>query len=397
MIETNGHSENNDMNTSFRIAVASAAAMSAGLGIGRFAYTPILPEMMQGLGLSASAAGALASANLIGYLAGAIAATSKFVSGSRKFWLILALFINAFALIAMGLTDGFNLQLATRFINGVASAFVFVFSLALLLEASPPAQHPTLSAIHFSGVGAGVILSAALVGVLTTFQFTWPVLWFGCGLCCLAIAAVVGWIVEDKKQSTTPAKPVHSQTSARARKSIIIAYGLFGFGYIITATFLIALVRNSKELAEIEPWIWAIFGLSVMPSVFFWNRIAKYKGVYFAFALACIAEAFGVLLSIAWPTALGLVITAVLLGGTFAGVTALGMTAIRMLQTADARRDIALMTVSFGIGQAIGPILAGYTADLTGHFALATACAAVALLGSALIVASLTAAHRKSA
>ncbi len=366
--------------------MGGAVALGAGLGIGRFAYTPILPEMMAALKMSAASAGAIASANLIGYLIGAIAAMSSRISGPKKLWLLGALCANAIALILMGLVPEFNSQLAIRFLNGVASAFVFVFALDMVLADAPPSSHQKLSAIHFSGVGAGIVISAVVIGVLLQRNYSWSMLWFACG--GLSILAIIFVALTNRNSSTaaniTTAVPTEAKSSARGL--IIAAYGFFGFGYIITATFLIALVRQSTALMQIEPWLWVVFGLSAMPSVAFWNGVAKSRGVYLAFAIACIVEAIGVLASILSPTPIGLVSSAFLLGGTFAGVTALGMAAIRAIPTTSPRREIAAMTVSFGVGQVAGPIFAGYTADISGSFVLATIAGAVALLISAGLV-----------
>src|SRR6185436_4168996 len=134
------------------LAVGGLLAMAAGIGIGRFVYTPILPPMVEALGLSKSAAGLIASANFVGYLAGALLAAWPGLPGTRRGWLLGALAANAFCLAAMGATEQIASFLVLRLIAGIASAFALVFSSALVLDRLARTGHSALSAVHFAGV-----------------------------------------------------------------------------------------------------------------------------------------------------------------------------------------------------------------------------------------------------
>src|SRR5215470_17662644 len=157
--------------SSFRLALAGLGALAAGLGIGRFVYTPILPVMVQALGLSASEAGIIASANFLGYLAGAIAARSRHIRGSRRTWLLTALAVNGGAIVAMGATTALTHHLMLRFVAGAASAFILIFASALVLDS--PTAGDGASSVHFAGVGFGIIISAATVALLFYFGVSW--------------------------------------------------------------------------------------------------------------------------------------------------------------------------------------------------------------------------------
>jgi predicted MFS family arabinose efflux permease len=164
---------------------------------------------------------------------------------------------------------------------------------------------------------------------------------------------------------------------------LIIAYGLYGFGYVITATFIVAIVRATPAIRALEPVIWIVFGLSAAPSIGVWTYIARCAGLPTAFALACIVEAVGVLASVAWQTATGIFVAAVLVGGTFMGLTALGLIWARQLAAGDPRRALAMVTGAFGLGQIIGPAFAGMLSDRLGSFLVPSIAAAVALLAAA--------------
>ena len=336
--------------------------MAAGIGVGRFVYTPILPPMVEALGLSKSAAGLIASANFVGYLAGAIVATLP-LPGSRRTWLLGALTVNAAGLAAMGLANSLALFLALRLVAGIASAFALIFASALVLDRLAEAGRSGLSAVHFAGVGTGIAASAALVATLGD----WRVMWFASAGLAIVASVAVALMIPSEQRAAQRAKP-----SGNAPWPLITAYGLFGFGYIITATFIVAEVRGSKELAQLEPYIWVLFGLSAAPSVALWTALGRRWGILNAYAVAAIVEAAGVAASALWTSPATVIAAALLVGGTFMGLTALGLIA--------AAGRIALMTAAFGAGQIVGPLFAGYLFDLTGSLALPSLAAAAALL-----------------
>src|SRR3954469_22400813 len=155
------------------VAMGGLLAMAAGIGVGRFVYTPILPPMVEALGLTKSEAGLIASANFVGYLLGALLAAVR-LPGSRRTWLIVALTLNALALALMGFGSSLPAFLALRLIAGVASALALIFASALVLDRLALAGRGRLSAVHFAGVGIGIAVSAAVVAML----HDWRTMWF---------------------------------------------------------------------------------------------------------------------------------------------------------------------------------------------------------------------------
>jgi len=365
----------------YALAIGGMLAMAAAMGIGRFVYTPILPEMIADLGLSTSVAGFIASANFVGYLVGAVAAAWPAFSSAPRNWLLLALAISAGTTMAMGWGEGLVWQSALRFIGGVASAFVIVCSSTLVLRRLTVADGPLPPAIHFAGVGLGIALSSVAVAILTGADVSWRLAWLTTGAIALTAIPFVAWLigpteVENPATPSTTDKP----QDPRPLRLVIIAYGLFGFGYVITATFIVTIVREDPALAVIEPWVWLLVGLTAIPSVALWSWLATKVGLLTAFAAACVLEAIGVALSTELPSTLGLALSAALLGGTFMGITALGLTAARNLSGSQPQRAIALATASFALGQAIGPMVAGIMVDQLGSFRPPTLMAAAALM-----------------
>jgi len=365
------------------LAIGGLIAMASAVGIGRFIYTPILPPMAEALHLTKGEAGLIASANFLGYLAGAVAAASARLGGSPRAWLLVALAGSAVTTGAMAWPEGMSAFLALRFIGGLASAYVLVLASSLVLERLAASGHGRLSAIHFSGVGIGIVLSALLTWALTAGQLGWRAMWVGGGVLSLAGLAAVAALVPGQDATRPPTANAATNPADARLRLLTVAYGLFGFGYVITATFIVVIVRGSPQAAPIEPAFWLVLGLAAIPSVALWVAAGRRYGVLTAFAAACIIEAAGVFASVAWPGVMGLLVASVLLGGTFMGLTALGLIAARDLAPAGARRWVGTLTAAFGLGQIVGPIVAGYGYDLTGSFFLPSMVAVLALVVSA--------------
>ena len=364
-------------------AIGGLLAIAAAIGIGRFVYTPILPPMIEALGLNKAQAGLIASANFFGYLIGALLAAMPTLPGSPRFWVLAALSVSALTTAAMGLSEAMPAFLALRFAGGAASAFVLIIASTLVLERLAEAGRSGLSALHFAGVGSGIAVSAALVAALLRLGQPWPILWLASGtLSAAALFAVAGLLPSRAPSVAKPGLRARPELDPRLRR-LITAYGLFGFGYIITATFLVAIVRGAPAIQALGAVIWIVFGLAAAPSVALWTRIAKRLGIPGAYALACVIEAAGVLASVARQTAGGIFAAAILVGGTFMGITALGLIQARALATDDPRSALAMMTAAFGFGQIIGPYFAGIVSDRLGDFTVPSMAAAIALLVAA--------------
>lgn len=371
-----------------RLALGGMLALAAAIGIGRFIYTPLLPPMVEALSLSKGQAGLIASANFAGYLLGAVLAAAPRLPFGQRTGLLLALATSGLTTALMALPSGMAEFLLLRLIGGAASAFVMVLASALVLERLAEAGHGRLSALHFAGVGTGISASAVLTWWQTAVGGDWRVMWIGGGvLSALGLVAAM-WLIPDV--APRPAsRPVSSADGAPSRLALSTAYLLFGFGYVITATFLVAIVRASPEARELEPVFWLILGIAAIPSVAVWTVVGRRIGVMPAYAVACLIEAAGVIASVASTGAVALAAAAAILGGTFMGITALGLIAGRSLPGGDPRQTLAILTAAFGCGQIVGPVVAGYGHDATGSFLLPSMVAAGALVLSALIAMAL--------
>lgn len=370
--------------TPLSLAIGGLLAMAAGIGVGRFVYTPILPPMVEALGLSKSQAGLIASANFAGYLAGALLAAVR-LPGSRRTWLIGALIVNALALAAMGATTSLALFLLLRFAAGLVSALCLIFASALVLDRLAVAGRGRLSAVHFAGVGLGIAGSAVLVALFAD----WRTMWLASGaLALLAVVAVPMLVPPDLPGSQIRTAGVQ-QPLPPGFAPLAVAYFLFGFGYIITATFIVAQVRGTPAIAALEPYVWVVVGLSAAPSVALWTGLGARLGIRRTFAITAFVEAAGVAITALWVTSTTVIVAGVLVGGTFMGLTALGLIAARE-GSGDPRRRIALMTAAFSAGQILGPTFAGYLYDRTGSLSAPSLAAAAGLVIAGFLTLSTT-------
>ncbi len=368
----------------WRVALAGMVAIAVAMGIGRFAYTPILPGMMEELSLSASGAGLIASANYLGYLLGAIAAGGSWAAGREASLSLWALLASGLLCAAMALTDSVAVFALLRFVAGIASAFVLVFASTLVLARLAQAGRSDLQALHFGGVGIGIVLSAATIAALVADHDPWQASWLAAAALSLIGVAAYRALRGPAPAAAGQAPKEGALEFSPALVKLIIAYGLFGFGYIVTATFLVAIVRQGGGSRLFEAAVWMVTGLAGLPSVFAWNLLVPRTGLAGAFALGCAVEATGVVASVGLPGAAGPLIGGAILGGTFIAITALGLQAGRRLAGEAPRKALALMTAIFGIGQVAGPLVAGVLADWSGSFVVASLLAALSLLAAAL-------------
>ncbi|KZL18570.1 YbfB/YjiJ family MFS transporter [Pseudovibrio sp. WM33] len=372
-------------------AVGGCLAMAAVMGIGRFVYTPVLPFMLQDGTLNEVNAGFVASSNYLGYLLGALLAARAPLPGGPYRIFMIALITSTVVTFFMAFSLGAYWFVVIRFLAGLASAYAFVLVANIVMQRLAETRSLHLFPIHFTGVGIGIAGSSLMIEWLDTSLESSSQLWIASGALSLLLSLSVPFLLPPRKElhprSTSHAIQAETTTKPLNLSAwrLIFAYGCFGFGYVITATFLGALASSTPELAPMKSLGWLLVGLAIIPSVFFWEKLAVRIGYGRAIAVACTLEAIGVALSVLTPTIAGLSAAAILLGGTFVGITSIGLVEARRLASSNPRQIVGLMTAAFGLGQMFGPSFAGYLYELNGDFLLASLVAAGALILAALL------------
>ena len=378
--------------SAMRAAFAGVCALALAIGLGRFFYTPVLPPMLEAGRISASEGGLAAGANFLGYLLGALAASSPRFSARRYRWTAyVALPACGVTLLLSGLWMGFVPFAIIRFAGGVASAFSMVFVSAIVMRIFQDNNRPGLFSLYFSGVGFGIVFAAMIVPLASASWLGWPAMWYAAGAIALLLWLVTLVLLPASAVASEPlphsvdGQPQSPAGFAAAFWVLLIGYGFFGFGYSVSATFLNTIAKADPVLAPAEPWVWFVVGLSGIPSIWAWNRLVGRIGLAYTYSIACFVEAAGILLLLWHATPATLLVSGLTLGATFMAVTALGLAKARSMATHKAAAALALMTASFGLGQMIGPVLAGFLFESSGSFAMALAAAITALAATVVL------------
>lgn len=367
------------------IALAGTLLLAAAIGIGRFAYTPLLPSMQEALGWTVSQAGDVASANYLGYMVGALIASVLGHRRERWRWLLAGMIVSASTTAAGVTLESFAAWIVVRFLAGLASAFCLVLGTAVVIEFLTSRSRPQLGALHFAGVGTGIVASVIVIELARLAHLSMYGQWAVLGIVAFLMLAGSWLTLRTLSDGTvlahasTQAAPRYTPMS-RTLKRLIVAYGLFGFGYVVTATFIVAIVRRLEHSDLIESLTWVVVGLLAAPSILIWQRVVRRLGMFPALRLAYGLEAVGVLLAGFGASHVALVAGGALLGATMMGITALGLLAARQVAGSNQDKAIGWMTASFGLGQLLGPAVAGHLAHMTRGFGAPSLLAALLLI-----------------
>ncbi len=342
---------------------AGLLSLALAMGIGRFAFTPLLPLMLRDGDLSPIAGAEWAMANYVGYLVGALTA-ARVASQPRRASLIGLVGV-ALTTLATGLLSGATLAFAgplLRATAGMFSAWVLVGASGWCLMALARAGRPALTAWIYTGVGCGIAVAGLLTWLGGGQSADW--LWLQLGLVASLGAVVVAALgtpvrepearaVDHTTALLTP--PAHGVGKSDA--GLIVCYGIFGYGYIVLATFLPAMARDSIDDPIVFGLTWPVFGLAAALSVAataHWGTALPRERIW---ALAQSAMALGTALPLFSVTISVLIASAVLVGGTFMIATMAGMQLARERHPDNPTPLVARMTIAFACGQIGGPLL----------------------------------------
>ncbi|MGO1988004.1 YbfB/YjiJ family MFS transporter [Mammaliicoccus vitulinus] len=333
------------------------------MAIGRFSYTPVLPFMQKATHLSNQDAGLLATINYLGYLIGAMIPTFLIMK-SKVIDLKIYLLINIISVLLMGFTHDFVTWNILRFVAGITSGTVFVLASNVVLESLNKGGKSHLSGFLYSGVGIGIFTSSIFVQLYTDSE-TWASTWIILGVASLVMGSVVIFLMKDIKEPINLENKnlnVNNKSEAYTKWFMVffsIAYLLEGAGYIVTGTFLVAIVESIPNLKGYAALSWMFVGLAAIPSCILWsilgNKIGFIKAIYLAFILQFI----GVILPVFSHNTVSLIISSCLFGGTFLGLTTLFMSRGQLMSAISGKNLVALLTFIYSLGQVIAPYFAG--------------------------------------
>lgn len=348
------------------------------MGIGRFVYTPILPLMHAQAGLSSGLGASLATANFIGYLAGALVGIALPAVVRSTAILRGSLVVLVITLVLMPATHDGTAWFLLRLVAGAASALIFVIAVSAML--SRLHTHAHLVGWAFGGVGAGIALSGLLIAALQVAS-TWQAAWWICAALA-ALLAAVAWPLAPQPEPKSPEAAAQTERPRTHRwfLALLASYTFEGIGYIIAGTFLVAAIQQ-----DVKGWLgagaWIVVGLAALPSCALWARLARLWSRPALLFISLTIQAMGIALPALFSGATPALVSAVLFGATFMGVSTITLSIGTHLQVP---RAVALLTAGYSAGQILGPLFADPLLSHGYHQAL--------LLGSAMVVVAAIAA-----
>ncbi|HBX2113601.1 TPA: YbfB/YjiJ family MFS transporter [Klebsiella aerogenes] len=372
----------------FLLALAGATVLMIGMGYGRFAFTGILPVMLSDQILTLRQGNLAASANYAGYLLGALLLAKAKPEQATRMNIVSVIL----TLICLALLAWLRSPLAIIILRGLAGVLSAVTLISASLWLLQHMKHHNGAPVLFAGVGMGIFLSAEFIAVGKALAFSSQQIWLLCAITAtmLFLCALRGLLSPVDSLLALNSRPATTMPSDNGRTSdavkLLLIYGLAGFGYIITATYLPLFLHGA--LSGIDPvHLWAVFGLAAVPSCFIWHQLVLKIGYQRAFCSNLVIQAFGVALP-AWSHSFTFcLLSALLVGATFLGTVTIALSEGKRLNQAVKFNMIAALTATYGVGQIIGPLVADGLYSLTGSFNPSLLTASGVLLGAAGLVA----------
>ncbi len=361
--------------------LASAVALMMAMGIGRFALTPQLPQLIAEGQLDLTVAGLVAAANYLGYFIGAVDAMFARRPAQVQRRLLGGLWLCVLLTLASFWANGFWAHLLLRFGTGVASAWVLVMITALSQPLAVAAGRPRWGALVFAGPGLGIFLTGLLALGANLLQQSSAVLWLiyaAVGL--LMLLLILPFLPQSAPNARAAQSTPASSSTGIARLGW--TYALYGLGYIIPATFLSQMASARFQGQWQADLFWPCFGLAAALGVVLVSLRRPGPDSSRRWLIATLwlqaAGVFACLLG----SGLGLALGVLLCGTPFLACMQLVMQRSRELAPEATQRNAGLLTACFALGQLSGPLLAAVSSHFSGGLQ-----PALLLAGSGLILA----------
>ena len=367
----------------FRITLVGLVSLALAMGIGRFAFIPLLPMMREDGLVSIMDGGFLASIHFLGYWLGAVFATK--IPCPPKMMLRLSLLAIGVSTVGMGVTDDFTVWLILRGLCGVSSAWTLVLVSNYYVKHLADNGRAEYQGWIFSGVGAGILIAGLGSLAFMVNQIGSSLSWQIMGAISLIAICAVCLNMGPEIPAVRPV--IHNREARRSPLDwrTVVAYGAAGIGYIIPATYLPVMAREIVQSPLIFGWSWPVFGAAAFVSTLLAARFQKRYSNRQIWAASQVVMAIGLLLPVIQPHILTITTAGLCVGGTFMIITMTGMKeAHRIAPPQHVMRHIAVMTAAFATGQMIGPVFASSLYDLTQSFAVSLIMASAILVITAM-------------
>lgn len=374
-----------------RVMAAGMCSLVLTVGVARFAYTPLLPAMQAQAGLTDVAGGWLATLNYAGYMAGTVLAATLTNPVLKHRLYRAGLLVAVLTTAGMGVTNDAITWTVLRFAAGLSSAAGMLLGSSLVLGWLVRQGRRAELGIHFAGMGLGIVATGMAVA-LTAGTLDWARQWL--------LMAVLGMVLLVPAWAWMPV-PSGGQAAGTGRQDtaalpsrqwmglLTAAYFCAGFGYVVSATFLVAVVERQPGLAGSGGAVWMMAGFTAIPACAVWDRIARRIGEVRSLMLAYAAQIASILMPALGGSIAVAVLAAALYGATFIGIVGLTLALVGRRCPENPARAMARLTLSYGAAQVLAPALAGGIAEATGSYKGALFLAAAVMAAGMVLLALL--------
>ncbi|MBV5300005.1 MAG: YbfB/YjiJ family MFS transporter [Rhodoferax sp.] len=389
----------NDPTARIKVLGAGIFSLLLVLGVARFSYTPLLPLMQQQAGLGVAQAGWLAAINYAGYLSGALIASqiSSLVLKDQLYRIGMVLAI--VSTLVMGLTSNVWIWALSRYVAGLSSAAGMLLGTGLILNWLIRHNHRSELGIHFAGIGLGIAGCSAAV-MLMHPALDWRQQWWAfTAIGCVLLYPALAWLPPpDQTGLTASGQTMHDKPpSALYLRIFMAAYFCAGFGYVVSATFIVAIVNQLPGLAGHGNLAFLAIGIGAAPACINWDLIARRTGDLNALILAAVLQIVGILLPVLLGGLMATLLGALLFGGTFIGMVSLVLSMAGRYYPTRPAKMMGKMTLSYGAAQILGPALTGTLAARLGSYNAGLYFAAGIMAVGALLLLVLKLVERRDA
>ena len=380
---------NNEQRERIKVLGAGIFSLILVLGVARFSYTPLLPLMQQQAGLGVAEAGWLAAINYAGYLSGALIASliSDLVLKDRLYR--IGMVVAVLSTVVMGLTTDITIWALSRFVAGLSSAAGMLLGTGLILNWLIRHHHRSELGIHFAGIGLGIAGCAAAVAVMSHW-LDWRQQWFALtAIGCLLLVPALRWLPAPDTSGVTKSgqKLEDRPPSPLFMRLFMAAYFCAGVGYVVSATFIVAIIEHLPGLAGQGNLVFLAIGIGAAPACINWDFIARRIGDLNALVAAAVLQIIGILLPVVVGGLLAAIFGALLFGGTFIGMVSLVLTMAGRYYPTRPAKMMGKMTLSYGAAQILAPAITGWLATRFGSYEAGLyLAAAVMVVGTALLL-----------
>ena len=354
-----------DKNSNANILLAGILAIIIGVGVARFAFTSLLPSMLEDY-LSVTQAGVLASLNFVGYLSGALFSISLKNIQKKVFYFRLGIVLSIFTSLILGTTQNELLWIVSRMFAGFGSAMILLVGASLVMLKLNLENKTKAMGIHFSGIGFAIVISE-LVSQQVLENNTWQDAWLVLALMAFVFSFYIFHIISfDKELHTKPLKKESTKSIFSLYVILLIlAYFTEGVGFVVQGTFLPEIVNSLEGLEGKGNLAWLIVGIAGVPSSILWMRLAHRFNSADVIIFALSLQVIGILLPALSTNIYINLLSAAIYGSTFIGLVALFMNLGGEISKHNPVILMGSMTAAYGIGQVAAPL---YSVALIAEF-----------------------------